>query len=330
MSIENVPSVMQNAGRRLGISGGFAIGVVRGEASWSSSFGGPGLGAIYEIGSVTKVLTALLLSTMVEEGVVSLDDKVANFVPAGIRRAKWTEAVSLLQLATHTSGLPRVLRRVWLRALWQDSGPYGNSGLEELFSVELYRREAFQDQFRYSNYGFAVLGQLLAVAGNASYGHLLTRRVLVPLGLSESSISASNNVDKCAIGHDRRGKVVRSWDLGSYISAGGVCSTIDDMVRLIQAHLGSSPPHMASVIRAVLTNHVDVGRGESVGLGWHLRDRGDSCVAWHNGGTNGFGSFVALDVQTNMGLVILYDSSHQPMVDSHGFEMLDTLRMEDG
>jgi CubicO group peptidase (beta-lactamase class C family) len=321
---------MQDAGRRLGISGSFAIGVVRGEARWSSNFGGIGPGAIYEIGSVTKVLTALLLSTMVEDDIVSLDDKVANFVPPGIHRAKWTEAVSLLQLATHTSGLPRVLRRVWLRALWQESGPYGNSGLEELFSIELYRRKAIQDQFRYSNYGFAVLGQLLAVAGSSSYGDLLSRRVLGPLGLSESSISTSNNTCKSAVGHDRRGSVVRSWDLGSYISAGGVCSTIDDMIRLLQAHLGFSPPSMASVIRAVLTKHVDVGPGESVGLGWHPRDRGDSSVAWHNGGTNGFGSFVALDVESNIGLAILYDSSHQPMIDSHGFEMLDTLRVENG
>jgi serine-type D-Ala-D-Ala carboxypeptidase/endopeptidase len=243
--------------------------------------------ARFEIGSVTKLFTGLLLADLVVRGEVGLDDPVTTYLP--VRFAGDAESVTLRALATHTSGLPRLprSRRLMLRAVTAHPDPYAFLDRATLLGSLAGTEPAGAGMFRYSNLGYELLGETLAAATGQDWWTLVRTRICEPLGMTATGPAPDGAT---ARGHDGYGFRTPYWTFPVTPAAGGLYSTTADLRRFLKAQLApdGGPLHAA----------IDLSRrpqaGGDIGLGWMLRVRDDSTLAWHNGGTGGFGTMVAI------------------------------------
>jgi CubicO group peptidase (beta-lactamase class C family) len=278
---------------------------------------------VFEIGSVTKTFTALLLADMVQRNEVALDEPLATFLTPGSGRAR----ITLLDLATHTAGLPRLPPdpRFLARAVLAHPDPY--RGLTDADLERALRRARLRGavgaQFRYSNFGFALLGLALARAARRPWADLVVERVCTPLGLDETRpVLAPELRARAASGHDRFGLAVPSWDLAAVAPAGALHSTGRDMARYIQALIDPAATPLAVALADVQQPRRRRNDQDQVGLGWLIRAGAAGTVTWHNGGTGGFGSFVGFDAAARRGVVLLTNAEHSKAVDRAGFALL--------
>lgn len=261
--------------------------------------GGTGPDSVFQIGSVTKCLTGLLLADLAAAGQVSLTGRAAGYLPGAP-----PGPVTLLDLATHTSGLPRLPPGLLRYALLRPHDPYA------WYPAGRFRRTARRSlasapggqPYAYSNYGFAVLGYLLGQAAGATYERLLADRVCGPLGLRATTLGAP--AAGPVQGH-QRGRPVPPWHLGVLAPAGGLYSTAADMARLITACLEPDSTPLGAAIRAALAPRVTASAGQEIGLAWHHALRDGQRVIWHNGMTGGYSAIVAFCPERRTGIAAL-------------------------
>jgi serine-type D-Ala-D-Ala carboxypeptidase/endopeptidase len=282
-----------------------ACAVVRDGDTALGGFGGAGPRTIFEIGSVTKVFTALLLADMAERGEVRLSDPAARYLPGG------TGPVTLADLATHTSGLPRLPPGL----LWSALG-HPRGSLRGLFrrtadpaARRSLRASSRPNAYVYSNYGYGLLGYLLGQAAGSSYQALVTERICVPLGLADTTFEVPPAArDRMAQGH-ARGRAVPGWHLGALAAAGGLHSTTADLATLLRGCLaGAVGTPLDAAIRASVRPRADIPSGQ-IGLAWHLTVRGDRELIWHNGMTGGYSAMIAFDPVRSLGAAALANSA---------------------
>ena len=289
--------------------------------------GSPSGDTIFEIGSITKVFTATLLALMSQEGLVSLEDPVQRHLPVGVELPVRGRPITLADLATHTSGLPRLPKGMLRLALKEQDNPYANFSVEDLEAAVSRARLARPGRrIKYSNFGFGLLGHILALRAGLTYEELVTERVCAPLGMTDTAISVpGERAERFAEGHNRRGRPVSNWDLPSLAGAGALRSTVEDMLRFLALQLDDGESKLASAAR--LTHEVRARkRGLSVGLGWLMLpvERGrPHIVIWHDGGTGGFRSVAGFVKETSTAVVVLSSSSRA--VDRIGLKILREL-----
>ena len=266
---------------------------------------------VFEIGSITKVFTAVLLAEMVRRGELRIDDRIATYLPPSVRvPARAGRQITLLDLATHQSGLPRLPGN--LRPA-DGENPYADYTVQDLYRfLSGYRLERdIGERFEYSNLGAGLLGHVLAMRAGMSYEGALAERVLVPLELDETRITLTPAMrERLAAGHTASGRATKNWDVGVLAGAGGLRSTADDMLTFAAAQFDSGGvlfPSLQVALRA--QRPVDPGGADSVGLGWMLMRQGGHPVAWHNGGTGGYRSFVGIDLERRRAVVVLTNSA---------------------
>lgn len=277
---------------------------------------------LFEIGSITKVFTSTLLAQRVEDGALSLDsrlDAVLGDDPAWHRPG--VGALTLRQLATHTSGLPRLPKDAnflagMLRSL---RNPYASYSESDMWTYvrQLPLEPKQTNPVAYSNLGVGVLGQTLARTQGMSYRDLVATRILAPLGMTSTDIALSGDrVSRMAQGHNASLLPVPLWDIPSMPGAGALRSSTRDMVLFLQAHMRGT----LAGARATHQEQVRVDATRSVGLGWFIERRHGEEIHWHNGGTGGFRSFTGFNQKSGKGVVVLSNVS-QP-VDDIGLHLL--------
>jgi serine-type D-Ala-D-Ala carboxypeptidase/endopeptidase len=277
----------------------------------------------FEIGSVTKVFTALLLAESERAGKVSRDDPVTKHLkvattPEGFARL---EKITLLMLATHTSGLPRLPPNL---APADMRDPYADYTQEKLLAA-LARSAAdvkAPADYAYSNYGASVLGQALAAAWGQPYSEALRRHVLDPLGLTQTTLGMTGAAapENMAPGHDDKGAPVPIWIFDAIAPAGALRSSTRDLALFLQACLGLRETALAASFTAtVQPQRPLVGLIGSIGLAWHLTAE-DPPIIWHNGGTGGYRSFIGFEPRGKRGIVVLVNIGQSP--DGLGFGLL--------
>jgi CubicO group peptidase (beta-lactamase class C family) len=255
----------------------------------------------FEIGSLTKPLTGMLLAQLVETGRTRWDTTVADLLPGRRFRDPATAAATVVGLATHTSGLPRLPRRglvEFLRGLRVAAGggnPYHGLPAKQLLDKALDTTTAGRPgTFAYSNLGMALLGTALAHSLGRDYPDLLHEYVLAPLDMNSTHVASSANTlpEYRAQPHFRDGTAVSPWLSPGYAPAGvGVWSTAEDMTRLLGAIArGAAPGQSATTPRAAAVP------GNRIGLGWLVNEEHGSNRLWHNGATGGSASYLALDL----------------------------------
>jgi len=277
----------------------------------------------FEIGSVTKVFTALLLAEAERAGKVQRDDPVTKYlaVPAKPDDLARLQQVTLLMLATHTAGLPR-LPPGFSPLFSRD--PYADFTREKLLRALARSASDLKPPapYDYSNFGAAVLGEAVAGAWGQPYPAALAAHVLAPLGLTRTTLAltGAKASDDLAPGFDEKGRPAANWTFDAMAPAGALRSSAREMARFLQACLGTcDTPLAASLAATVQPQRPLVGLVGTIGLGWHLT--GDpSPIIWHNGGTGGYRSFVGFDRQARRGLVLLTNSGQGP--DAIGFRLL--------
>ena len=280
---------------------------------------------VFEIGSITKVFTSLLLADMVERGEISLNDPVAKYLPQGVKMPERNSRVITLEdLARHLSGLPRLPTN-----LGEGSDPqnpyahYSEKLLYEFLSDYKLTRD-IGAEFEYSNLGGGLLGHVLALASTKDYETLIRTRICEPLGMRSTAITLSPDMQsRLATGHNSMFQPTSNWDLLVLAGAGALRSTVNDMLSFLAAQLEQSDPVLAPAIRATRSQWTPAGQGMEIGLGWLKRSKKDSAIIWHNGGTGGYRSFVGYDPKARIGVVVLTNVSTTVGVDDLGFHLLD-------
>jgi CubicO group peptidase (beta-lactamase class C family) len=259
-----------------GAGSGAAAFRVAGSGPATRSWGSLPDAAVFEAGSVTKTVTGLLLALAIGAGEVAGTDRLDRFLP-GTGAAG---GATLAELATHTSGLPRLPAGLLLRAAVHPVDPYHGTSLRRLARDTRWVRRGPPGPALYSNLGVALLGQALAAAAAVPYWELAGRRVLVPLGM------AGGDLPRSALARPGR-----AWDLGAYAPAGGLRATVDDLLRL--AWVAARPdesPFPAAAADALTPRAAMSGR--SVGWCWMIGPPGRGALAWHNGATGAGWAFI--------------------------------------
>jgi serine-type D-Ala-D-Ala carboxypeptidase/endopeptidase len=314
---------------------GVAVGVLWEGERWTFARGRlratevPPLDAnsIFEIGSVTKVFSATLLADMVEQGLVRLDDPVQRHLPEGVRLPIRGRPITLCDLATQTSGLPRLPPGLFRPSLRRRHDPYAGFSEQNLLDALARTRPKGTPgvRLRYSNFGFGLLGYVLARRAGTSYGQLVRDRICAPLGLADTGIEVAEDASgRFATGHNRRGRRVPHWHLDALAGAGGLRSTVNDLLHFLDPQLTEPTTRLARAAHATHTPQARRGKLEQ-GLGWvSLPLRGDPRrMLWHNGGTGGFRNFLAFVPDTKIGVVVLSNSARS--VDAIGFRILESI-----
>lgn len=262
----------------------------------------------FEIGSVTKGLTGMLQAEAVRRGEVTLDTTVGRLLPDTAARP--LGSVTLRELCTHTSGLPRMPRTVGSAArviwcAWFGADPYRGLGPRTVLRLAGRQHLSHRRRSRYSNLGAAVLGQALAAAAGCEFPALLDERVLTPLGMGATCI-AGQKMEAAARGWTGAGQRSQAWLLDGYSPAGGVVSTIADMTVLATALLDGSAPGQASLDPVGDVAPPDQP-GRAAGMFWVIDTvpGTDRTMIWHDGQTGGYSAFLALYPQTRRAVIVL-------------------------
>ena len=209
---------------------------------------------IFEIGSVTKVFTSLLLADMVQRGEVALADPVAKYLPAEVKvPERGGRAITLVDLSTHTSGLPRLPSNLQPK---DPANPYADYTVEQLYQfLSTYQlTRDIGSQFEYSNLGGGLLGHALARRAGMDYEALVRSRITGPLGMSGTGITLSPQMKaRLALGHNDKLVTVPNWDLPALAGAGALRSSVNDMLTFLAANLGYMKSPLAPAMAAMLS-----------------------------------------------------------------------------
>ncbi|MFC9324181.1 serine hydrolase domain-containing protein [Kitasatospora sp. NPDC057015] len=315
------------------VAGGRTVTEAVGRTAEAGALPGPDTG--FEIGSVTKVFTALLLARLAVDGRVDPDEPLAGLLDGAVVPESDGARITLRHLATHTSGLPRLPRGMLVKALLRPGTPDPYAGCHAdvlLAGLERTRlRAAPGRRFHYSNLGAGLLGLALARRTGTGYAELLHREVCAPLGLgSTGPAGGPGGPDEgtLARGHTRRGVPTPYWDLADLVGAGGLRSTAADMARFVRAQLEPGATPLEQALESTQVRQPGGGAHSVRHLGWmgqevHPR-AGGGRLLWHNGGTGGFTSFVGFDPDRRVGVVALSNSARS--VDGPALELLRRVR----
>lgn len=269
----------------------------------------PDAHTVFELGSITKTFTALLLAEMVTRGEISYDDPITAYLPTEAQPRCATDVpITVVQLATHTAGLPRLPPNLYRRALpmWW-TNPYARYRLDDLYraTARIRTRHHTGTRVHYSNFGVGLLGQLLANAAAADYRDLILDRVCRPLGMTDTLTGIG---PRCATGY-RHGRPVPAWEMGALAPAGTLRSSGTDLLRYAKAHLRPESTALAVALRATQVPRVAGNGKDRICLVWNHRSSRYGDLLFHSGGTRGFTAFVGFCPQTDTGIAALVNAT---------------------
>jgi CubicO group peptidase (beta-lactamase class C family) len=293
---------------------GLVIGVLQGGREEILGLGSSGDGdkrrpdgdTVFEIGSVTKTFTALLLADAIERHEVTLDQPASQLLPGYAIPSSGDRAITLLDLATHRSGLPRLPENLLPK---DPANPYADYRADDLkrFLVGYRLPSVPGEHYEYSNLGFGLLGQALAARAGVDYEKLLASRITTPLGMRDTGIALSPRMaEHLASGHDSGGRPARLWDLDALQGAGAVRSTVHDLMLYTKAamHPGTQPLAGALSLATRPQRPTDL-ESTRIALAWQVESRQGREIVWHNGMTGGYAAFVGFTADGERGVVVL-------------------------
>jgi serine-type D-Ala-D-Ala carboxypeptidase/endopeptidase len=289
--------------------------------------------SLFEIGSVTKAFTGILLAEMIERGEVALDDPVAKYLPESVKLPVYNgKPITLGSLVTQSSGLPRLPPNLKPA---DAENPYADYRVDQLYeglaAVKL-TVEPFQ-RYEYSNFGTGLLGHVLARRAGKSYYELLRERVLKPLAMNDTVIELSaDQRERLIPGYTAGLQPAKNWDLPTLAAAGALRSTANDMLKLLSASLGLRPVDSPTLVKALARAPEALLPAGSetleIGMAWHIVSRRGPRIVWHNGGTGGYRAWCGFVPETKTAVVVLANTA-LPM-DDVGLHLLNnTFRLVD-
>lgn len=276
----------------------------------------------FEIGSVSKLFVALLLAESEKAGKVSRDDAAAKYLlPPGDPEAAKLAKITLVSLATQSSGLPRMASDF-------SSADGNRAGFTRAQLMAAFRRDGATavvgGKSVYSNFGVVLLGHALAAAWGGEYPGVLQERVLDPLGLEHTwlglvGVKAPADFPPALV----KGRRVPHWEFDALAPSGALRSTARDMARFLQACLGQRETSVNASIRECIRPLRTMGDGPGkIGLNWMSTTGTPRPIYWHNGATGGFRAFVAFEPQAGIAVAVLTNTDMGSPPEALGFELM--------
>lgn len=301
-----------------GVNTGIVVGII--DANGTTYFYSYGLksmktnepidkNSIFEIGSISKAFTGILLADMVLKDKMKLYDPLQKYLPEGITApTRNDESIKLINMANHTSSLPRMPSNF---SPANPENPFVDYSEKQLYDF-LQNYELPRDigsKYEYSNYAMGLLGHILALQNNTTYEALLAKKITEPLGLENTGISLSANMkSNLAIGYSG-GAEVENWDLTTLAGAGAIRSNAVDMLKFLAFNMGIKKNDLYPAMQLSHKNSRKEGDEPIVGLGWHTMVFDDIEIVWHNGGTGGYRTFSGFIKGGDKGVVVLSNSN---------------------
>ena len=284
---------------------------------------------VFEIGSVSKAFMGTLLADLELRGKLNVNDPIKKYLPKELKVPDFKgREITLLDLTTHTSGLPSLPGR------YKPTNPANfyseldaNTVAESLEDVRLTREPG--SKYEYSNFGGLLLSRILSVQSQRDFDEAMVDRIATPLKMMDTtSLAPAARAARMATPHSASGKVVSRWDFYADLSGvGGIKSTLPDMQKFLEANLeiynnpegvlAKSPLGLA-LKKSHAKQHTAMAAMD-IGYGWHRLNRNGSTVVFHNGQTAGFHAFVGFDPATGRGAVVLADGAIA--IDDLGFNL---------
>lgn len=273
---------------------------------------------LFEIGSVTKTFTASLAACLVNNGQLNFEDSLSMFFPANEKELRCQgQAITLLNLLQHTSGLPRIPDNL-LNADEDISDPYltYNRDSMEHFFAHYHPTEKPGEAFSYSNLGYGVMGEVMAGKEHTDYNSLIQTYICGPLKMESTHVTLSpKELKRLAAGYTHD-SVAHYWHFADMAGAGGLHSDLDDMLKFtgfaLKTLKDSTSGHNTTLSNAIktCTHKTKPVTDEQMecGIGWMVSPLNNKYLYWHNGGTLGFSSFIGVAPDEDIAIVVLSNS----------------------
>ena len=273
---------------------------------------------VFEIASITKVFTVILLAQAVLNGEVKLDDPISMYLPEGVLAPEYeSKSITLLDLATHTSGLPRVPGGV---------SSYANYTPDQMYAfLSGYRlTRAPGSTYEYSNYGFGLLGNLLArIASQEDYEALLLDRITEPLGMDSTRIVLTPDMEsRLATPHLSYSVLTSSSNAPAFAGCGAIRSTANDMLTFLAANMGMTGTELQPALQLAITPQRPTDGSDYIGLGWRVPKSGQGMHS-HGGQNDGYHSYLSWDSERRIGIVVLANATVD--IEDVGLQLMGSL-----
>jgi serine-type D-Ala-D-Ala carboxypeptidase/endopeptidase len=281
---------------------------------------------VFEIGSITKVFTSVVLMDMVQKSEVAVIDPVAKFLPASVKVPERDgKKITLQDLATQNSGLPRMPTNFKSANPENPYADYTPALLHAFLSGYRLTRE-IGAQFEYSNLGVGLLGHALSLRADMSYEAMVQTRLLRPLGMTSTGLTFTPEMKvRLAKGHGGANFApVANWDFDALAGAGALRSSANDLLTFLAANLGYVKTPLAAAMAAQLSIRRPASTAMEIAYGWFVTTKNGKSYLWHNGGTGGYRSFIAFEPEARAGVVVLSNFSTQAGPDDIGRHLLNS------
>ena len=262
---------------------------------------------VFDIGSITKLFTALLLADNVVRGEMAMDDPLAKYLPDDVKVPNFQgQPITLLDIVTYHSGLPAYPDD--LPAL--GPAPFPAYSVERLYQAlaRVKLGSSPGTQYVYSNFGYGLLGLALAHHANADFESLIVSRICGPLSMDSTRISFTREMrSRVTPGHFKEKAKVEAWNMPlAFAAAGAFHSTANDLLKFLAAAMGLEPSPLGSAFRLMLKTDRAADKVDTrAALGWFITTNHSDRLIWKDGGVLGYSSFIGFSANHSNGAVVL-------------------------
>jgi CubicO group peptidase (beta-lactamase class C family) len=280
---------------------------------------------VFEIGSMTKVFTSLVLMDMVRRGEVALTDPISKYLPESVKVPERNgRKITLADLSTQSSGLPRMPDNFTPKDL---DNPYADYTVQQMYDfLSGYKlTRDIGSQYEYSNLGVGLLGHVLSLRAGMSYEALVHSRVCDPLGMKDTRIALTPEMKaRLATGHGPTLAPVANWDIPTLAGAGALRSTANDLLTFLAANLSFVKTPLAQDLADEVSVRRSAGAPDmEIAYAWHIQTKDGNSIIWHNGGTGGYRTYMGYDPKARVGVVVLANISTPAGEDDIGRHLLN-------
>jgi len=269
----------------------------------------PNADNFFELGSITKSFTAIILAWYIEAGKVKLNDPIVKFLPDSVAANPELHSITLLELINHTSGLDRIPDNIYSHAT-DAMNPYKDYTKPLLYAYlkTCKLKSKPGEQYAYSNLGVGLLGSILEGISKEPFETMVHELICKPLAMySTDEYLNPLLAPRFVQVYNTSGQPTPAWDFDVLAACGALRSTMNDMLRYAAINLRPGKDTLGKAIE--MTQKITFGKDVKIAMAWHIITVDGVDYIFHNGGTNGSSSFLAFNRQKNIAVVILSNSA---------------------
>ncbi|MDB5149932.1 MAG: class beta-lactamase-related serine hydrolase [Mucilaginibacter sp.] len=269
----------------------------------------PTANTMFEIGSITKTFTATLLAYYANEGKIKLTDPITKYLPDSVKTNTALNAITLLTLSNHTSGLARIPENLQFDSA-SAANPYKKYNKRQLYSyLKVCKLNSIPgEQYAYSNLGVGLLGTILSQVSGKTFEQMIQEVICNPLGMKNTiqHLSALQLPHFTKV-YSQYGDATVAWDFDALAACGALHSTINDLLIYAKANMINGTDKLSKAFD--LTHQITYSKDAKIALGWHIILVDGVEYIFHNGGTYGSSSFLAFNADKKLAVVVLSNAA---------------------